>query len=57
MSTTMLSEDERAKVLTDAGLKVPAPTEPAPNQDINDAIPEQIRKLSESIMKFGNEKK
>ena len=69
MSTTMLSEDEQTKAIADA--EVSAPTEPftltadgetpqnpnSPGQDINDAIPEQIRKLSESIMKFGKDKK
>ena len=71
MSTTMLSEDEQTKAIADAGVRVSEPTEPftltadgetpqnpnSPGQDINDAIPEQIRKLSESIMKFGKDKK
>ena len=71
MSTTMLSEDEKTKAMTEGKTRTPVPTDPFivtadgqtsqnPNtseQDINDAIPEQIRKLSESIMKFGKDKK
>ena len=70
MSTTILSDDEKVKTMVKAGVRVPAPTDPfivtadgetpqnpPSSQDINDAIPEQIRKLSESIMKFGKDKK
>ena len=70
LATTILSDDEKAKTMVKAGVRVPAPTDPfivtadgetpqnpPSSQDINDAIPEQIRKLSESIMKFGKDKK
>ena len=78
MTTTILTENEEAKTMVEAGVRVPTPVDPSakiddvetpqlsnapskntntPSEDINDAIPDQIRKLSESIMKFGKDKK
>ncbi len=71
-STIMMSDNEKAKAMIDAGVRLPSSSEPfaatpmgdpslapvnPPSENLNDAIPDQIRKLSESIMKFGKDKK
>ena len=70
--TIMLSTDEKVKTVAKGEFRNPVPTDPFivtadgqtsqsttndSGQDANDVIPEQIRKLSESIMKFGKDKK
>lgn len=72
VSTIAMSDDEKTKVMQDTGVRQPMGTEPfvltadgettespatSTSQDINEAIPEQIRKLSDSIMNFGKDKK
>ena len=71
LSTTILAGDEKTKITPEGKARNSVPNDPftvtadgqiAPNpnvseQEVNDAIPEQIRKLSDSIMKFGKDKK